>query len=176
MPVSGFSARNHPQRVLVHGARADVDERATPPEIFAVWHRRFEFTVDACALPYNAKLERFWTPDDDGLEQDWSGERVWCNPPFSAIEPWVAKAWREIRDDGQGCRPGGAELVVMLVPANRTELAWWQTHIESRRDRPGQVLRVEFLPGRMRFGLGGNAPLPNTRPPFGVCLLIWGAE
>lgn len=163
-PVVGFRAQNHPQQVLVHGARASVDERATPPEVFAVWHRRFRFTIDVCALADNAKLERFWTPKDDGLAQDWTGERIWCNPPFSSIEPWVRKA-----------SSSTAELVVMLTPANRTELGWWQEFIEPRRDR-GQGLSVEFLPGRMRFGLGGNAPLPNTRPPFGCCLLIWEGE
>lgn len=161
MPVAGYSAKNHPQQVLAVGPRADVDERATPPEFFAQVHRRYHFTVDACALAYNAKLERFWTPEQDGLAQDWRGERVWCNPPFSVIEPWVEKA-----------SGSGAELVVMLVPANRTELSWWQQYIEPHRDR-GAGLGVVFLSGRMRFGLGGAAPLPNTRPPFGVCLLIW---
>lgn len=160
-PLAGYSAKNHPQQVLEVGPRADVDERATPPAFFAQLHRQYRFTVDAAALPYNAKLERFWTPEDDGLAQDWRGERVWCNPPFSAIEPWVEKA-----------RHGGADLVVMLIPANRTELGWWQEHIEPYRDR-GTGLRVVFLSGRMRFGMGGNAPLPNTRPPFGVCLLVW---
>lgn len=162
-PLTGFKARNHPQQVLEVGPRADVDERATDPAFFAQVHRRFRFTVDAAALPYNAKLDRFWTPDDDGLAQPWDGERVWINPPFSNIEPWVRKA----------SESHGAGLVVMLLPANRTELSWWQEHIEPHRDRGGR-LSVEFLPGRLRFGLGGNAPLPNTRPPFGCCLLIWG--
>lgn len=160
-PVNGYSGKNHPQQVLVHGPRVDVDERATPPEVFAVWHRRFEFTVDAAALAYNAKLSRFWTPEDDGLAQDWTGERVWCNPPFSACEPWVRKASERV-----------AELAVLLLPANRTEQVWWHDLVEPVRDR-GRGLAVEFLPGRMRFGLGGNAPLPNTRPPFGCCLLVF---
>ena len=162
MPVIGFKARNHPQQVLVHGAQVDVDERATPQAFFDYLHRRFAFTVDAAALPYNAKLPRFWSPEDDGLAQDWTGERVWCNPPFSAIEPWVIKA-----------RDGGAELAVLLLPANRTDLDWWHDHIEPERDRGGR-LKVEFLPGRLRFGIGRMAPLPGTRPPFGCCLLIWG--
>jgi phage N-6-adenine-methyltransferase len=161
MALVGFKARNHPQQQLFQGPRADVDERATPPEAFAVWHARFSFTVDAAALEYNAKLPRYWTPEDDGLKQDWTGERVWCNPPFSKIEPWVMKA-----------TSSHADLVVMLVPANRTEQDWWQFHVEPYRDR-GDRLTVEFLRGRMRFGLGGNAPLPDTRAPFGCCLLIW---
>lgn len=161
MPMTGFKAKNHPQQVLVHGAQVDVDERATPSELFAVLDRRFRFTVDAAALACNTKLLRYWTPAVNGLEQDWTGERVWCNPPFSDIEPWVRKA-----------SESAAELAVMLTPANRTELGWWQEYIEPKRDR-GNGLSVEFLRGRIRFGLGGAAPLPNTRPPFGCCLLIW---
>jgi phage N-6-adenine-methyltransferase len=160
----GFKARNHPQQVLAVGPKVDVDERATPPELFAVLHRRFAFTIDVAALAYNAKLPRYWTPDDNGLEQDWAGERVWCNPPFSDLEPWVRKA-----------HESAADLVVMLLPANRTELGWWQEFIEPERDRGGR-LSVEFLSGRIRFGIGDAPPQPNTRPPFGCCLLIWKSQ
>jgi phage N-6-adenine-methyltransferase len=158
----GFKAQNHRQQLLVRGPRADVDERATPLELFGVFDQRFGFTVDVCALPHNAKCERFYTPDDDGLIQDWSGERVWCNPPYSRIEPWVVKA--------AGSR---AELVVMLLPANRTEQGWWQDHIEPVRDRPAGPV-VEFLRGRLRF-LARDAKTvgSNERPPFGCCLVIW---
>ena len=65
--------------------------------------------------------------------------------------------------------------IVMLLPANRTEQKWWQTQVEPFRDRAGSGLRVEFLPGRMRFIKAGKLDVgPNERPPFGVCLLIWG--
>jgi len=63
----------------------------------------------------------------------------------------------------------------MLAPANRTEQTWWQQHVEPYRDRPGGVLRTEFLPGRIRFLAPGQGVIkPNERPPFGCCLLIWG--
>lgn len=165
MPLTGFKAQNHPQQVLVHGAKVDVDERATPQEFFDMLHRRFSFSIDAAALPYNCKLERFWSPEDDGLAQDWTGERIWCNPPFSDVRPWVQKAHESTT----------ADLVVMLLPANRTEQTWWQEFVEPFRDRQLSRLRVEFLPGRLRFGIGRNAPISNTRPPFGCCLLIWRA-
>jgi hypothetical protein len=188
-----FRARNHPQQKV----NPKVDDRATAPEVFAEFERRFGFTLDAAALPHNAKCRRFYAPPDftarrcmwaqpgecgpfgclgcehggdggpaplalDGLAQSWAGERVWCNPPYSSIEPWLEKAWGE-----------DAELIVMLLPANRTEQGWWQRHVEPHRDRGGR-LRVEFLPGRMRFiAHDDDAIRPNARPPFGVCLLIW---
>lgn len=162
MSLVGFKAQNHPQQADKRGPRDAVDDRATAPEVFGPLHERFRFTLDVAARPHNAKLERYFTPEQDGLAQPWTGERVFCNPPYSSIEPWVRKAWIS-----------GAELVVMLLPANRTEQGWWQRHIEPRRDQPGGV-RVEFLPGRMRFiNAGADKIGPNERPPFGVCLVIW---
>jgi len=161
----GFKAQNHAQQVLVHGPRSHVDDRETTPEVFDPLHERFRFTVDVAAPPHNAKLPRYFTRELDGLAQSWLGERVWCNPPYSTIEPWVVKA-----------HAADAELVVMLVPANRTEQGWWQRHIEPHRDRPGGI-RCEFLAGRLRFLAPGQTHIgPNERPPFGCALLIWGGD
>jgi phage N-6-adenine-methyltransferase len=169
----GFKGQNHPQQVGRRGARPEVDNLETPWEFFMPLHERFRFTLDACALPHNTKCPRYFTPEQDGLRRSWAGERVWCNPPYSQIEPWAQKAWAEIVDDGHGHLPGGAELIVMLLPANRTEQGWWQRQVEPYR-RAG-LLTVEFLPGRLRFIKHGHDRVePNQRPPFGCCLLIWG--
>jgi phage N-6-adenine-methyltransferase len=162
MSLVGFKAQNHRQQVGRRGAKPEVDNLETPREFFEPLHGRFGFTLDAAALPHNAKCERFFTPEDDGLVQSWAGERVWCNPPYSDIEPWTEKA-----------RTGGAQLAVLLLPANRTEQGWWQRQVEPYR-REGSVA-VEFLPGRLRFIKHGHDRIePNQRPPFGCCLVIWG--
>ena len=168
MSVVGYKARNHPQQVGRRGAQPEVDDRATPPEVFGPLHERFGFTVDAAASPANAKCERFWTEADNGLAQPWTGERVWVNPPYSFpnIPAWVAKAWQEWKG-------AGPALIVMLVPANRTEQRWWQRNVEPHRD-DGGPFSVEFLPGRPRFIRYEDGIIrPNERPPFGCCLLIW---
>ncbi len=163
MTLVRFKGRNHPQQVRRNGAREEIDERATTPEMFAALERRFRFTIDACATARNTKCVRYWSPAEDGLAQDWTGERVFCNPPYSSIEPWVAKANES----------PNAELIVMLLPANRTEQPWWQRLVEPRRDLSDGI-RCEFLPGRPRFiCFGETEVLPNQRPPFGCCLLIW---
>lgn len=172
MSLVGFKAQNHPQQKT----KASVDDRQTAPEHFDPLHARFGFTIDVAASIENAKLPRFYTAEDDGLAQSWAGERVWCNPPYSSIEPWLIKAWREweCKDYGE---PNPPELIVMLLPANRCEQGWWQRHVEPRRERATLGLRVEFLPGRMRFIAAGATEIkPNERPPFGCCLLIWTAE
>jgi phage N-6-adenine-methyltransferase len=176
MSVVGYKARNHPQQVSAHGPRKDVDERTIPADDFAPLDKRFQFTIDAAATAENTRLPRYWTEADNALEQSWTGERVWCNPPYSHpnLSLWVQKAWYEWRR--------GASLIVMLVPANRTEQEWWQRWVEPDRDRTfsfraGHMrfsLRAEFLPGRMRFLAPGATEIgPNERPPFGCCLLIW---
>ena len=170
MSVVGYAARNHPQQVAKRGARADVDDRATAPEDFAPLDERFKFTIDVAASRHNAKCERYYTAEQNGLTQDWSGERVWCNPPYSHpnLGRWIDKAWKQC---------AVAQVIVMLVPANRTEQTWWQKRVEPYRDKPGSPLRVEFLPGRMRFLTRGQSRIgPSERPPFGCCLLIWEAS
>jgi phage N-6-adenine-methyltransferase len=158
-----FRAQNHPQQI----PKEAVDDRAIRVEDFAPLHERFRFTIDAAASPTNARLPRYWTVEDDALEQSWENERVWCNPPYSNIGRWVRKAWTEYL--------AGCPLIVMLLPANRTEQRWWQEMVEDYRDRCPAALRAEFLPGRMRFDRPNAVIGPKgDRPPFGCCLLIWG--
>lgn len=168
MSLIGKRSANH-QTTLI-GTPVDVtdsiDDRRTPPQIFTPLDERYQFTVDAAASNENALLDTYWDRTTDGLTQDWSGHRVWCNPPYSDIRPWVEKAAAATR-----C---GCELVVMLLPANRTEQAWWQDYIEMQRDIGGRVT-TRFLRGRHRFGRPPGAPTPvgGDRPPFGLVLVTW---
>ena len=169
-----FVSRNHPQQVGVRGALDEVDDRGTPQDFFDEMTRRFgPFTLDVAAAPHNAKCEQYYTRAEDGLLQPWHtgaqewGEIVWCNPPYSDMAAWIKKAWNEW-DSGRVRR------IVMLAPANRTEQAWWQDHVEPDRDRPASPMRTEFIRGRTRFIKAGQTEIkPNERPPFGCVLLIW---
>ncbi|MEO6628104.1 MAG: DNA N-6-adenine-methyltransferase [Aquihabitans sp.] len=166
MTLIGFKGKNHPQQTAKHGATRDVDDRATTAEVFEPLDLRFGgFTVDVAAAAHNAKCDRFFDVAADGLGQPWAGERVWCNPPYSAIGPWVRKAWAE---------HGSAGCIVMLLPANRTEQGWWRDLVEPFRGRAGSPLRTEFIAGRLRFMAPGQTSVgANERPPFGCVLLIW---
>lgn len=166
MSLVGFRSSNHPQQVIKRGA-TNRDDLGTDPALFDRLNARFGFTLDVCATAANAKCADYFSLErgQDGLEKDWSG-RVWCNPPYSQLAKWTAKAWHEER-------LMHVDLIVMLVPANRTEQVWWHDYIESYRGGPS--LDVEFLQGRQRFVMPGKENIgPNERPPFGCCLLIWG--
>ena len=60
---------------LMFSSKTDLWE--TPQWLFDELDREFHFTLDVCALPENAKCERYYTPEMDGLAQPWNGV-CWC--------------------------------------------------------------------------------------------------
>lgn len=158
----------------------DGDQRFTL-ESTDLWCRQragveaWDLDVAACEESHLATS--FFTKESDGLRQRWGG-RVWCNPPFSDIEPWVEKAWRSSSE---------CDVIAMLLPASRTEQQWWQVLVEPARDgrrvthghrlyllAQKATLETHFLPGRTRFGLPGNPRGSGVgSPPFGCVLLVW---
>ena len=89
----------------------------TPPDFFAELDREFHFELDPASTDKSAKCAKHFTPDDDGLKQDWGGYCVFCNPPYGrAIADWVRKGYEESRKPGT--------TVVMLIPS-RTDTAYF---------------------------------------------------
>ena len=75
---------------------SQTDEWPTPQSFFDAQHARWNFTLDVCATPENAKCPRYYTRADDGLKQSWTGERCWMNPPYGrVIGDWMRKAYEE---------------------------------------------------------------------------------
>jgi phage N-6-adenine-methyltransferase len=123
-----------------------TDLWATPLDFFQRLDAAFRFELDVCALPTNAKCPRYFTPDDDGLAQDWRGT-CWMNPPYGReIGAWIEKAYRSAKDNGA--------TVVCLVPA-RVDTRWWHDYCARGE--------VHFVKGRLKFGDSPNAaPFPNA--------------
>lgn len=166
MSLMGFKSNNHPQQVAKRGARDSVDERLTPDWLFERYDAVHGFTLDVAANARNAKKPAFYDLESDGLKQPWAPHRVWCNPPFSNLGAWVKKAHEEL---DRGC-----PVIVMLLPANRTEQGWWQEWVEPFRDRSGAVIKVEFLRSRINFGAPGNEGAKyKSSAPFGCVMLTF---
>lgn len=119
---------------LVDDRPAAGDRWATPSDVFQAWNARADFTVDAAAEAGNALVARFFP---NGLRASWEGERVWCNPPYSAIDPWIHKA-----DE--------SALAVFLVPA-RTDRPWFSVCWDRAARQPAPGWLVDFPQGRVRF-------------------------
>jgi phage N-6-adenine-methyltransferase len=119
---------------------------ATPQALFDALNKRFNFKTDVCALSENAKCERFFSPERDGLRQIWTGV-CWMNPPYGrSIGKWVEKAYESSQ---QGA------VVVCLLPA-RTDTQWWHSFV-------AKATEIVFLPGRLQFGgVIKDAPFPSA--------------
>jgi site-specific DNA-methyltransferase (adenine-specific) len=141
----------------------DPDENYTPDKDFAPLHAEFQFTLDPCATVESAKCPKFYTKAQDGLAQSWRGERVWMNPPYSRIAPWLGKAAQEFKT--------GCPLVVALLPV-WSDRKWWHNYIE--KDRVKGVCKLRFLEGRICFGVPGNPQgLKRGSGKFPSVLIIW---
>lgn len=120
---------------VMFSSKTDLWE--TPQTFFDKLNQEFGFTLDACAVPDNAKCERYYTPEQDGLSQPWDGV-VWCNPPYGReVGKWVRR--------GLMASENGA-IVVMLLPA-RTDTKWFHDYIYGKAE-------IRFVRGRLKFGGG----------------------
>jgi hypothetical protein len=71
------------------------EEWPTPQQFFTSLNREFHFTLDPCATQDNAKCRRYFTKVQNGLQQEWTTHRVFCNPPYGRdIWKWLGSASR----------------------------------------------------------------------------------
>lgn len=112
----------------------------TPRALFDALHRVFGFTMDGASEPGNGLLPRSSTAADP---LPWDGERVFCNPPWSNIRPFIEQAT-------------AADVAVLLVPA-RTNVAWFHRALDL-----GATPR--FFRGRPRFELPEHAGAGHNSP------------
>jgi len=131
------------QKVLLQSGRDDWE---TPQWLFDHLNNEFGFTLDPCATAETAKCPKYYTPSEDGLTQDWTGETVFCNPPYSRTQTaWVRKCYEH------GAAGG---VAVMLLPA-RTDTTRFHDFILNKAE-------IRFIRGRLKFGRATeSAPFPS---------------
>lgn len=118
-------------------------EWATPDSVFAPLAKEFEFTCDVAATKDNAKCATFFSKDNNGLQQQWTGV-CWMNPPYGReVKEWVKKAHESA---------ASGAIVVALLPA-KTNTNWWHDYVMK--------YEVRFLRGRPKFnGAKHGLPFP----------------
>ena len=118
----------------------------TPQNLFNKLNDEFHFTLDVCALPQTAKCKEYYTPEIDGLKQEWEGI-CWMNPPYGRqIGIWLKKAYEESLK---------GITVVCLIPS-RTDTKYWHDYCMKSSE-------IRFVKGRLKFGNSTNsAPFPSA--------------
>lgn len=132
---------------MIYGqAQPKTVEWATPQAFFDKLNEEFRFTLDPCSTHENAKCVNHYTRAENGLIQNWGGQRVFCNPPYGRELPqWVRKCYEEAQR---------GTLVVMLIPS-RTDTRWFHEYIYGKAE-------IRFVRGRLKFGDGlGTAPFAS---------------
>lgn len=132
------------QQMIEAPTIANKDLWGTPWKLFyrAQSVLNISFTLDPCAVKETAKCPKWFSPQIDGLSQDWCGHTVFCNPPYSRgnIDIWVNECYRRSYQAN----------IVALLPVS-TSADWFQKYCI------GQSLY--FVDKRVRFE---NAP--HTAP------------
>lgn len=93
-----------------------TDDYYTPKWVFEALN--VEFDIDVCAPAHGIPwlpAKRWFSQADNGLTQDWGGQFVWMNPPFSKATPWGNK----FIENGNG-------IALMVVSRSKWFAALWE--------------------------------------------------
>jgi len=149
------------RRYRKHKVESSAPTWSTPPHITAAVLEAFKrerFCLDpASPDPPVTPCRRFYSVRHDGLAQSWSGELVWCNPPYGRgqLQRWIFKAIAEHQ-------AGDARKVVLLVPARM------ETEGMCRLRDIGAAMLL--LRRRLAFGTAGD------RAPWASLVAVLGAD
>jgi hypothetical protein len=99
----------------------DNQDWRTDPVLFGGLDDIFDFTVDACASSDNHLCKRWWS---DCTKEDWSGEIVFCNPPFRGTGKILPLARK-------------ATTAVFLLPFTALDTVYFHKHPPSVIAIPG---------------------------------------
>lgn len=122
------------------------DDWETPWYFFRLLNKEFQFTLDACASDSNHKVDNYFTIKQNGLKQDWKGNSVFCNPPFSKKDLWMQKCYEE------GLKEHTS--VVLLIPSTTETIAWHKYCMNA--------YIIYLVKGRVNFvgGKGNGSTFP----------------
>lgn len=131
-----YDLKENPLLAMEYHKTEERDDWATPRSLISRLEREFgsRFDLDVCASAKNRVCERFFDRSQNGLEQEWRGNLVWVNPPYSQKSEFIEKAHQEAQ---KGTK------IILLLPSF-TETAWF-------RDLKEKSNWLLFLNGRLVF-------------------------
>jgi phage N-6-adenine-methyltransferase len=106
--------------------KSKTDKWQTPKEVYDPLNTEFKFNYDPCPITWKEG-------DADGLTTEW-GTSTYCNPPYSNVKEWIAKAHQEWKK---------GKTVVMLINAI-TDTVAFHKYIYNQAE-------VRFYKGRIKF-------------------------
>ena len=131
----------------------------TPQSFYDKLDKKYNFTLDPCATKSSAKCGQYFTEENNGLLQSWSGHTVFMNPPYGRrISEWIAKAYIESRKPNT--------KVVCLLPA-RTDTRYWHKYC-MKADF------IYFIKGRLQFQ--NKLSSETNSAPFPSAVVVFGGE
>lgn len=140
--------------------KAGFQDWETPPKLFKMLDKEFNFNLDLAATKKTALCKRFFSPEEDGLKQSWGKSRCFVNPPFKLTRHFMQKAAEEKK-----------ATVVALVLAS-VDTKWWYTSVM------GEASEIRFIKGRISFYRDGVIPRVGPKGKFstlraGACIIIF---
>lgn len=141
----------------------EKDYAQTPLWFMDALRLAFDFVpdLDVCAQAQTAKAPAFYSLELglDGLALPWA-QSNWCNPPFSAVTPWIEKAYTEQQTNGAA--------TYMIFPDS--------PEVGYCRSSWALADRIYHMPFRMRFLRPDGSPFldlkGNEAGPKFACRLV----
>lgn len=145
--------KENDRKVLFSSKKHD---HVTPQVLFDNINNEFNFTLDVAASQNNYKCSKFFTENENGLNQSWEGETTWCNPPYGReTKKWLEKGYSESRKDN---------LDKVFLVASRTDTKWFF-------NAAMKAASIYFIKGRLKFeGTDSSAPFPSAIIVFNRCM------
>jgi len=137
-----------------------TDDYYTPKWLFDALG--VEFDIDVAAplqgIPW-VPAKRWFSQENDGLAQDWGGQFVWMNPPFSKATPWCNK----FMENANG-------IALVVVSRSKWFASMWEradsicsTPYDLAFQRPdGSMKTISFQTFLFAIGPKGVAALHNA--------------
>jgi site-specific DNA-methyltransferase (adenine-specific) len=137
------------------------DEWSTPQNFFNKLDKIYKFTLDPAATKKNHKCKKYYTIENDGLIQDWSGNICFLNPPYSQVNLWIQKAYEE------SLKP--YTKIICLVPARTSNKWFYQYGLKADE--------LIFIKGRLCFEFDDKPVLDKKgrkmSAPFPSIILVF---